>query len=137
MKRIHTFFFMLLALTTTIGCRSTDHSYDIAVNYALGRIGYSLYGISACYEYRYDDLINQYDIKIIPYYGMGNTYAFYKKNAMNSVSNIDAIMVYNNNYPDFFYVFVYDTFLELHLISDREDLFKEIPGLYHRSCELL
>jgi len=129
MKIICTLFLVILALIVTVGCRTTDHGYDIAVNYALGRIGYSLYGISACYEYRYDDLINQYDIKIIPYYGMGNTYAFYKKNAMNSVSNIDAIMVYNNNYPDFFYVFVYDTFLELHLISDREDLFKEIPGL--------
>lgn len=124
MKIFCTLFLVILALIVTVGCRTTDHGYDIAVNYALGRIGYSLYGISACYEYRYDDLISQYDIKKIPYYDMGSIYVFYKKNDINTISNNEVILEYNNNYPSFFFVFVYDDFLELHLISDREDLFK-------------
>ena len=55
---------------------------------------------------------------------MGNIYVFYKKNDINTISNNEVILEYNNNYPSFFFVFVYDDFLELHLISDREDLFK-------------
>ena len=124
MKIFCTLFLVILALIVTVGCRTTDHGYDIALNYALGRIGYSLYGISACYEYRYDDLLSQYDIKKIPYYDMGSIYVFYKKNDINTISNNEVILEYNNNYPSFFFVFVYDDFLELHLISDREDLFK-------------
>lgn len=126
MKRIHTFFFMLLALTTTIGCRSTDHSYDIAVNYALGRIGYALYNIQAAQKYRYNDLLSEYVIKKIPYYDMGSIYAFYTKKDMNTLKNKEILLEYNNSYPTFFFVFVNDHFLELHLISDREDLFKNI-----------